>query len=67
MGDRLRPIWDFNDLDASRQRFRALLDDEEAVVGRAEVLTQLARVEGLEDRFDEGDRLLDEAASLAGD
>ncbi len=67
MGDRLRPVWDFNDLGASRQRFRELLESEEADAGRAEVLTQLARVEGLEDGFEEGDRLLDEAASLAGD
>ena len=47
MGDRLRPVWDFDDLDASRTRFRALLDEETTDVGRAEVLTQLARVEGL--------------------
>lgn len=67
MGDRLRPAWDFNDLAGSKQRFRELLEREETDVGRAEVLTQLARVEGLEDRFDEGDRLLDEAASLAGE
>lgn len=67
MGDRLRPVWDFNDLDGSRQRFRALLESEEADIGRAEVLTQLARIEGLEHSFEEGDRLLDEAASLAGD
>jgi tetratricopeptide (TPR) repeat protein len=33
---------------------------------RAEVLTQLARVHGLRGDFDEGDALLDEAASLAG-
>ena len=51
--DPLRPYWDFDDLDASEANFRAL---------RAEALTQLARVEGLRDRFDEGDRLLDEAA-----
>ena len=53
MSDPLRPLWDFDDLDATEARFRAL---------RAEALTQLARVEGLRDRFDEGDRLLDEAA-----
>jgi tetratricopeptide (TPR) repeat protein len=64
MGDRLRPVWDFDDLDASRERFRALLDEETTDVGRAEVLTQLARVEGLQDRFAEGDELLDEASSL---
>ena len=51
MSDPLRPFWDFDDLDATEARFRAL---------RAEALTQLARVEGLRDRFDEGDRLLDE-------
>jgi tetratricopeptide (TPR) repeat protein len=49
--DPLRPYWDFDDLDASEARFRAL---------RAEALTQLARVEGLRERYDEGDRLLDE-------
>jgi tetratricopeptide (TPR) repeat protein len=49
--DPLRAYWDFDDLDASAARFRAL---------RAEALTQLARVEGLRDRIDEGDRLLDE-------
>ena len=54
--DPLRQYWDFDDLDASEARFRAL---------RAEALTQLARVEGLRDRFDEGDRLLDEAAAEA--
>ena len=51
--DALRAYWDFDDLDATARRFRAL---------RAEALTQLARVEGLRERFDEGDRLLDEAA-----
>jgi tetratricopeptide (TPR) repeat protein len=52
--DPLRPLWDFDDLDATAARFRAL---------RAEALTQLARVEGLRERFEEGDRLLDEAAA----
>lgn len=66
MGDRLRSYWDFDDLDVSKQRFRALLEQEQTDTGRAEVLTQLGRVEGLSDRFDEGDRLLDEANELAG-
>ena len=57
MSDPLRPYWDFNDLDESERRFRAL---------RAEALTQLARVEGLRERFEEGHRLLDEAAGEAG-
>lgn len=67
MLDRLRPLWDFDDLDATAVRFRAQLDAETTDAGRAEVLTQLARVEGLRDRFDDGDRLLDEAEVLAGD
>jgi tetratricopeptide (TPR) repeat protein len=59
-------VWDFDDLEASRTRFRALLDEETTDAGRAEVLTQIARVEGLEDRFEDGDRLLDDASALAG-
>jgi tetratricopeptide (TPR) repeat protein len=65
--DRLRPLWDFDDLDASETRLRAQLDDETTDAGRAEVLTQLARVEGLRGDFDAADRLLDEAVPLAGD
>lgn len=56
--DPLRPLWDFDDLDATEARFRSL---------RAEALTQLARVEGLRERFDEGERLLDEAAREPGE
>lgn len=43
-----------------------MLEREETDAGRAEVLTQLARVEGLRGQFDEGDRLLDEADTAAG-
>jgi tetratricopeptide (TPR) repeat protein len=64
MGDRLRPVWDFDDVDTSEQRFRELLEREPDDVGRAEVLTQLARVEGLRGRFDDADHLLDEAAAI---
>jgi tetratricopeptide (TPR) repeat protein len=49
--DPLRAYWDFDDLDASEARFRAL---------RAEALTQLARVEGLREHYHEGHRLLDQ-------
>ncbi len=52
MADRLRPLWDFGDLDATQQRLRAQLSDERDDAGRAEVLTQLARVDGLRDDFD---------------
>ena len=55
MSDPLRPLWDFDDLDATEARFRAL---------RAEALTQLARVEGMRDRFGEGEKLLDEIGDL---
>jgi tetratricopeptide (TPR) repeat protein len=66
MGDRLRPLWDFDDLDLSEQRFRAQLDQETTDAGRAEVLTQLARIEGLRGRFERCDALLDEAEALGG-
>jgi tetratricopeptide (TPR) repeat protein len=64
--DRLRPLWDFYDLDATEQRLRAQLENEPENAGRAEVLTQLARVEGLRDEFDACDRLLEQADGLAG-
>src|SRR4029450_7692476 len=64
--DRFRELWDFEDLDASEARFRALLAKERSNEGRAEVLTQLARVEGLRGAFDEGEQLLEEAEALAG-
>jgi tetratricopeptide (TPR) repeat protein len=64
--DRLRGLWDFDDLDGSESRLRAQLEHEADDTGRAEVLTQLARVEGLRGRFDEGERLVEEAEALAG-
>jgi tetratricopeptide (TPR) repeat protein len=67
MADHLRPLWDFDDLDASERRLRAQLDQETTDVGRAEVLTQLARVQGLRDDFDGCETLLQEAEPLAGD
>ena len=66
MGDRLRLLWDFYNLDATEQRLRVQLDAELDDPGRAEVLTQLARVEGLRDDFDACDRLLEQAEALAG-
>jgi tetratricopeptide (TPR) repeat protein len=65
-GDRLRALWDFDDLDATEARFQHLLEEQSDAAGRAEVLTQLARVRGLQGRFEEGDRLVDEAEALAG-
>jgi tetratricopeptide (TPR) repeat protein len=59
--DRLRALWDFGDLDASEERLRAQLEAEDSQQGRAEVLTQLARVEGLRGEFEAGERLIEEA------
>jgi tetratricopeptide (TPR) repeat protein len=64
--DRLRALWNFDDLDESERRLREQLERETDDDGRAEVLTQLARVEGLRERFDESERLLVEAESLVG-
>ena len=66
MGDRLRPLWDFDDLDLSEARLRAQLEEETTDAGRSDVVTQLARVEGLRGRFEECDALLDEAEALGG-
>jgi len=63
--DRLRPLWDFGDLDGSERRLRGQLARERSDDGRAEVLTQLARVEGLRGRLAEAGALLDDAATLA--
>jgi tetratricopeptide (TPR) repeat protein len=67
MPDRLRPLWDFENLEASEERFRAQLEQESTDEGRAEVLTQLARVQSLQDNWDGCEQYLREAESLAGD
>jgi len=64
--DPLRPLWDFDDLDATERRFRERLEREESEPARAELLTQLARVHGLRDDFATAERVLDEAEPLAG-
>jgi tetratricopeptide (TPR) repeat protein len=66
MDDRLRPLWDFDDLDATDKRFREQLTREDSDAGRAEVLTQLARIHGFRGDFDAGDDLIDDATLLAG-
>jgi tetratricopeptide (TPR) repeat protein len=66
MADRLRPLWDFDDLEASEQRFRERFEREGSDAGRAEVLTQIARVHGLRDDFEGCARTLVEAEALAG-
>jgi tetratricopeptide (TPR) repeat protein len=66
VNDRLRPLWNFDDLDASWDRLQQELRSEETDEGRAEVLTQLARVHGLRGDFAAGDALIDQATDLAG-
>lgn len=67
MTDRLRALWNFGDLDTSEQRLRTQLDVEPDDAGRAEVLTQLARVEGLRGDFAASELLLADAELLAGE
>jgi len=67
MADRLRALWDFGDLEASERRFRTALDEESSAPARAELMTQLARVEGLRGEFEAGEHLVEEAEQLAGD
>ena len=62
-----RDVWDFDDLDLSESRFRALLDRDGTAHDRAGVLTQLARIEGLRGRFPEGELLLAQGAAEIGD
>ena len=66
MPDRLRALWDFDDLEATEARLRAQLEREESDAGRGEVLTQLARVHSLRDEFDACEELLQQAESQAG-
>ena len=67
MPDRLRPLWDFDDLGGTETRLREQLAGEATDEGRAEVLTQLARVEALRDEFEACEELLCQADELAGD
>ena len=65
MDDPLRETWDFGDLDATEARFRLLLEAAAEDDARSQILTQLARVEGLRARFADADALLDQAECLA--
>jgi len=62
--DELDALWDFDDPAASEARFRAMLPrarDERDGAFEAETLTQLARAQGLQRRFDEAATTLDDA------
>ena len=61
---RLDDLWDFGDPAGSERRFTALLvRAREDAGGRyaAETLTQIARAQGLQHRFEDAERTLDEA------
>lgn len=66
MADRLRALWDFDDLDATERAFRRLLETEPDEGERAAILTQLARVHGLRGDFERGESLIQEAERVAG-
>lgn len=58
-------LWSFQDPAGSEARFRALLPRaQDDVAYRAEVLTQLARSQGMQHRFDDARATLDEADAL---
>lgn len=62
--DELRQVWD-SDLDATEIRFQALLDSTTDQNRRAEILTQLARVQGLRGEFAAGHELVDQAQTMS--
>jgi hypothetical protein len=64
VGDRLRPLWDFEDFDASRGAFRAQLEEETTDAGAPRV-DQLARVEGLRGNWETCDALSTRRRRLA--
>jgi tetratricopeptide (TPR) repeat protein len=61
----MRPLWDFDDLEGSERRFTEQLEKESTGDGRAEVLTQLARVKGLRGLFAEGEQLIARAEAAS--
>ena len=65
--DNIDRLWDFTDPQKSEGRFRALLREAEGaehVHARIETLTQIARAEGLQRKFEDAHETLDEAEAL---
>jgi tetratricopeptide (TPR) repeat protein len=60
----LQALWDFDDPVGSERRFRKALEGELDPSLRVEVLTQIARAQGLERRFADARETLDTAARL---
>ena len=55
----LDALWDFSDAGASQARLRTAADAATDAAERAELLTQVARALGLQDRFDDAEQVLD--------
>lgn len=59
----INKLWNFSDPKASEERFRARLAEEEKenspLADRMEIMTQIARAEGLQQKFDEAHKTLD--------
>ena len=60
-------LWDYSEPAVSEQRFRALLPGPDDRGWRAELLSQIARANGLQRRFDPAFAILSEAEALIGD
>ncbi len=63
----LQGLWDYNDPAGTESKFRAVLAKVETFNDQsyhAELLTQIARAQGLQRQFDEAHRTLDEADAM---
>lgn len=61
---KIDPLWDFDDLTATKDRFDAALAAASAPQDQIICLTQLARIAGLEGDFTQGEALLDQARAI---
>ncbi len=60
-------LWDFNKAAESEAKFRELMPESEGLENRAfqaELLSQIARAEGLQAKFEDAHKTLDEAETL---
>ena len=66
----IQSLWDYNDPAGSELKFRAVLDDaaqESDESYKAELLTQIARAQGLQRKFDDAHATLDQVAEMIDD
>jgi tetratricopeptide (TPR) repeat protein len=67
MEQELDTLWNYNQPAESEKKFKDLLAKVDNGNARAEVLTQIARAQGLQRNFDQAHQTLDEVESLAKD